>query len=207
MQTPKFFYFDIGNVLLFFDHRQACRQIGQLVDLDEETIWQILFASGLELRYEAGEFTTEEFYEQICEAFGKRVPLAELAHAGSAIFRINAPVHAIAAHLARAGHRLGLLSNTSELHWNYFTDGRYGLIPGTFEVRVASFQVEAIKPDPKIYQIAAQMCGCQPEEIFFVDDVPGHVAGALSVGLDAVQYTSPSALVDDLRARGVQINF
>ena len=37
---------------------------------------------------------------------------------------------------------------------------------------------------------AAKLAGCQPEEIFFVDDVPGHVEGARAAGYDAVLYTT-----------------
>ena len=45
------------------------------------------------------------------------------------------------------------------------------------------------------------------EEIFFTDDLPGHVAGAQAVGFDAVQFTSASQLVADLRARGVRMDY
>ena len=54
---------------------------------------------------------------------------------------------------------------------------------------------------------AAEMAGCQPQEIFFADDIPGHVAGARAVGFDAVQFTSAAALAEDLRARGIQFNY
>ena len=42
---------------------------------------------------------------------------------------------------------------------------------------------------------------------FYVDDIAGHVAGARSVGFDAVQYTSTDALVAQLRERGVAFNY
>jgi len=205
--TPQFLFFDVGNVLLFFDHHQACRQIAELVEQDEQRIWDLLFESDFELQYERGEISTDEFYEKFCDSIGKRPSIDAFSLACSAIFRVNPAVHAIAAQLHVMGHRLGLLSNTSEMHWNYFSDGRYDIIPRIFEVAVLSFEVGAIKPDPKIYQAAAERSGVAPGEIFFVDDIAGHVEGAREAGLDAVQYTSPSALVADLRKREIRINF
>lgn len=205
--TPQLLLFDVGNVLLFFDHHLACHQLGELLGMDEQKLWDLLFESGFELKYERGEMTSDEFYEAFCEMIDARPAFADVAYASSAIFRVNPPVHAIAAQLEAMGYRLGLLSNTSEMHWNYFSDGRYNIIPRIFDIAVLSFEVDALKPDRAIYEKAAEMGGVKTEEIFFVDDIAGHVAGARDAGVDAVQYTTPSALVADLRKRGIGINF
>lgn len=205
--TPQMLLFDVGNVLLYFDHHQACRQVAELVGMQEQQIWDLLFESGFELKYERGEISTEEFYEAFCESIDKRPAIEDLAFASSAIFRVNPAVHAIASQLRGMGYRLGLLSNTSEMHWNYFSDGRYSVIPRIFDVEVLSFRVGALKPEPEIYQAAAELAGVEPAGIFFVDDIAGHVAGARAAGIDAVQYTSTSALIGDLRNRGIGINF
>jgi len=42
--------------------------------------------------------------------------------------------------------------------------------------------------------------GCRPEEIFFVDDIPGHVEGAKAVGIDAIVYSSAAQVAAELRA-------
>ncbi len=60
---------------------------------------------------------------------------------------------------------------------------------------------------PAIFRKAAELAGCQPEEIFYTDDIPGHVAGARSVGLDAVVYTTTAELVVELRERRVDFNY
>lgn len=204
---PKFLYFDLGNVLLFFDHRQMCRQLADVAGVDWEQVWHVLFDTGLELRYESGELDEGEFYEAFCEALDKRPDFDALEHAGAAIFEVNVPLTAVVAQLRAARYRLGLLSNTSPSHYKYFADGRYGLIPSTFDVLALSYEIGALKPDPKIYLAAAELAGVRPEEIFFVDDVAGHVEGARAVGFDAVQYTTTPALVAELRARGLQFNY
>ena len=70
-----------------------------------------------------------------------------------------------------------------------------------------SFEIGALKPDAAIFCKAVELAGCRPEEVFYVDDIAGHVAGARAVGFDAVQYTTTLELVRELRNRGVEFNY
>ncbi|HEV7226536.1 MAG TPA: HAD family phosphatase [Pirellulales bacterium] len=203
IRPPKFIYFDLGNVLLYFDHRRAARQMATVAGVPADLVWDVVFASGLEHRYEAGELSTQEFFEIFCDKTGSRPDYAALAAAAGDIFEVNAPLVELVSQLSSAGRRLGLLSNTCEWHWNHFAGGRYPPIPEAFHAVVLSFRAKAMKPDVRIYALAAEMAGAAPSEIFFVDDMPGHVAAARAFGFDAVQYTSPEALVAELAARGV----
>jgi FMN phosphatase YigB (HAD superfamily) len=207
MRTPKFLYFDLGNVLLNFDHRQACRQMGQVAGVEADTVWDVVFAGDLELRYEAGEVNDREFYEIFCRQTGSQPDFDALLLAGSEIFTANTSMIPVVAALDAARYRLGILSNTCPGHWNYCSDGRYGLIRQAFSVYALSYELGACKPAAKIFAGAARLAGVPSDEIFFVDDVAGHVAGARAAGYDAVQYTTTPALVADLRARGLEFNY
>jgi putative hydrolase of the HAD superfamily len=83
----------------------------------------------------------------------------------------------------------------------------YGVLPAPFSVFALSFQIGAMKPDPKIYRAAAELAGVAPRDVFFCDDVMSHVTAARDAGFDAVQYTTTAALVADLRRRGVRFNY
>jgi HAD superfamily hydrolase (TIGR01509 family) len=87
------------------------------------------------------------------------------------------------------------------------SNGRFATIPDLFETIALSYQIGAVKPEPRIFAAAAELAGVPPSEIFFVDDIPGHVAAARIAGFDAVQYTTTPALVIDLRQRGVRFNY
>ena len=203
---PKFIYFDLGNVLLNFSHPRMCRQMAEVAGLSEEAVFQALFSSGLELDYERGRVSTPEFYEQFCAATGTRPDLERLSHAACDIFSVHVGTKRILSQLLAAGYRLGLLSNTNEMHYNFFARGRYALIPTAFEQLVLSFEVGAIKPEPQIFTAAIEKAGVRPEEIFFTDDIAGHVEGARAAGIDAVQFTTPAALLDALLERGVRVS-
>ena len=203
----EFLYFDLGNVLLFFDHRRACRQMAEVAGAAEDLVWNVVFESGMELQYEAGAISSQQFYDAFCRQTGTQPNYQRLATAASDIFEVNLPVKALVGHLVAAGYRLGLLSNTNEMHWDYLSDDRYGLIPGVFEHVVLSYKVKSIKPDPGIFLAAADLARVPPQKIFYVDDIAGHVEAARAVGFDAVQYTTAPALAQELRNRGLRFNY
>ncbi len=209
--TPRFIYFDLGNVLLTFDHRMACEQVGKLVGLPADEIWELIFASQLQAQYEAGAITSQEIYEQFCQQCcteQDKWPDYDAFHlANSDIFSLNIPVVAIVAHLQAAGYPLGVLSNTCEAHWKHVSGGRYTVLHELFQEVVLSYEQRSSKPDRKIYEHAIELAHAEPGEIFFVDDRAENVEGACQAGLDAVLFCSPQQLAADLRSRGVQFNY
>ena len=203
----RFFYFDLGNVLLFFDHEIACRQLGQLVGLPASRVRDLLFASGLQQRHERGDISSREFYDAFCSAANARPDYHAFNLAGSQMFELNVPVIPIVAHLRAAGYLLGILSNTSEAHWQYISSGRYTVINAFFDVRVLSFEQRSVKPERPIYEEAIRRAGVKPHEIFFTDDKLENVEGASEAGLDAVLFSSPRQLATELWRRGVTFNY
>jgi glucose-1-phosphatase len=207
MQTPRFLYFDLGNVILNFDHRLAARQMGQVAGVPADKVWNVVFATDLEHRYESGEIGDREFYEAFCRQTGTRPDFDALLLAGSEIFTPNASIIPVIGALQAAGYPMGILSNTCPGHWDYCGRGRYGIIESAFHTFALSYQLGSCKPSPKIFEGAAKLAGFPPREIFFVDDVADNVAGARQAGFDAVQYTSTLRLVADLRERGLHFNY
>jgi HAD superfamily hydrolase (TIGR01509 family) len=60
-----------------------------------------------------------------------------------------------------------------------------------------------MKPDRGIYDTAIERAGVAAHEVFFTDDRPENIAGALAAGIDAVAFTSCDKLIAELRKRGV----
>jgi len=202
-----FIYFDLGNVLAFFDHQQGCRQMAEVAGVSPERVWSALFDSDLSRRYELGQITSRQFYDEFCELIEARPDFDALYLAAGEIFQLNYSMIPVVAELESAGYRLGLLSNTSECHWAHFLRAGYCEIPRAFSALALSFEIGALKPDPAIYAAAAELAGVPAREILFCDDIPGHVAAAREAGFDAVQYTTTPALAADLHQRGVRFNY
>ena len=202
---PKFIYFDLGKVLLDFSFERMCGQLSVAAGLQPQQVKSVL-AAELQADYEAGKLDSQEFHQQFCRATGTRPDYDYFHRAFNEIFTPIRSMLPVVAQLYQAGYRLGILSNTCEGHWNYCLR-RYGMLRELFSVHALSYEIGAMKPSAAIFCRAAEMAGCRPDEIFYTDDIAGHVAGARSAGLDAVVYTSTAELVKELRARGVQFNY
>jgi putative hydrolase of the HAD superfamily len=202
-----FIYFDLGDVLLHFSHERGARQMAEVAGCSYESVWGLLWDDELELRYESGQVTTDEFYEEFCRRTCSRPDRQKLLAACGDIFEINVPMKAVVCAVQSAGYRTGILSNTCEAHWQHCAGARYGGIPGSFDALVLSYRIGAMKPDRRVYEAAIHMAGVPVHEIFFVDDREENVEGAKAAGLDAVRYTTTPQLVGDLRRRGLQFNY
>lgn len=206
VRPPRIVFFDIGNVLLHFDNRLACRRVAALAGVEPELVWQAWFGSDLWVRHELGQITGRDLWAELSAAVDANFDYDAFVPAASAIFRVNVPAKTLAGQLYKAGYRLGLLSNTNDLHWHYFLDGRYAHLPAWFDVPVASFQIRAMKPNAEIYEAAARLAGVEPHEALFTDDLVANVEGAREAGFDAVPFTTAARLGDELRARGLRFN-
>jgi FMN phosphatase YigB (HAD superfamily) len=198
----RFIYFDLGNVLLDFSHEIACRNMAELVDVAPELVRQLVFEAELELAYERGDLTTEQFYEHFCAGTGTRPELGALCHATSNIFTLKQAMVPLLMQLRKASHRLGILSNTCDAHWR-FCEENFPQLREFFDVHALSFQLRMMKPDAAIYAKAAQMVSTLPQEIFFTDDRIENVHAAVEAGWDAVLFRSPEELERQLRERGL----
>jgi HAD superfamily hydrolase (TIGR01549 family) len=65
---------------------------------------------------------------------------------------------------------------------------------------VYSHEVGLLKPDPRIFRLAAERLGVRPDEVVFLDDVEGHVAAARAVGYRAVVHRSTPESIAEVEA-------
>jgi FMN phosphatase YigB (HAD superfamily) len=206
MPTPKFLYFDLGNVLLNFTVEQMCRQMGAVAGMDPAHVRAIIFQSSLQSDYELGRISSRAFYEAFCRESGTQPDWEALCRAGADIFHLNVRMLPIVTQLRQAGYRLGILSNTCEMHWDHCLR-RYRILREAFEVHALSYRIGTAKPHRAIFRAAAELAGVDPADVFFTDDIPGNIAGAREAGFDSVLYTSASSCAKALRSRGLRFNY
>jgi glucose-1-phosphatase len=203
---PKFLYFDLGNVLLRFDVGVRCQRMAAVAGIGPADVFRALFATPLDRDYGLGRISTREFYEGFCGQTGTRPDFHALMEADRDIFHLNVSMIPVVAQLRHAGYRVGILSNTCQNHWEHCLR-RYAILRELFDAHALSHVLGAAKPDASIFRAAAELAGVGPREIFFTDDVAGHVEGARAAGFDAVPFTTAAALVDELWRRSVRFNY
>lgn len=203
MDKIEFIYFDLGKVILDFDHDLACRQIATVANAPVDVVRRVLFQTDLQIRYETGLITSDQFHQQFCDATGSSPNKDALLLAGSDIFEMNPPMLPLIKRLAAGRIPLGILSNTCEAHWEFIKD-HYPFVCESFLHTILSYQVEAMKPNEKIYLKAIETAGVPAERIFFMDDRAENVTGAIAAGMDAVLFRSESELSAQLHDRGIE---
>jgi HAD superfamily hydrolase (TIGR01509 family) len=177
--------FDIGNVLLSFDFERTFRRIAPQCGVTAAEVAPRL--SQLKGPLESGQMSSELFLERVVHELQYRGEISELRQAWQEIFEPIEQTH----ELVRRLHKrvpLFLLSNTSDLHTEYFIP-RYPVFE-RFEDAVFSHEAGCAKPDPAIYNAAIQRFAIDPGTSLFIDDLPENIAAASSLGFQTHQYSA-----------------
>ena len=141
------------------------------------------------------------------ELVGERIAEQFIALAAVVLFEVAAetgePAEDRFNPAALAGMALFALTNWSAETYPH-AEQLYGFL-GRFRAVVVSGRIGLIKPDAAIYRHAIARFGVAPERTLFIDDSAKNVAGAAAVGLRAIRFTTPDALLRDLAALGLPI--
>lgn len=104
--------------------------------------------------------------------------------------------------LAAEGVALYAITNFALPRWEESLV-RFPFLATHFRDVVVSGAEGVTKPDPRIYELCLSRNCLQARSCVFIDDSPANVAGAAAVGLDTIRFTTPLALRQALRRRGL----
>lgn len=193
--SDRFVYFDLGNVLVKFDHAIAIQQIAALSNRTVAETQHALFDSGLQVRYETGLVSSAEFAEEVNKQLHSSLSVEDILEAASAIFIPNEEILPVLHHVRSTGIRIGLLSNTCEAHWVWILRKKWPMVDGWFDPLVLSYEVRSMKPDRAIYEYCEKECGLRGSQIFFTDDRVDNITAAQTMGWSTYQFGSPEGLI------------
>lgn len=191
--------FDLGNVIIAFDFARGYRALSPHTPIPPDDISARIADTGVVPPYERGEISSGDFYQTLTAALDLDLSYERFCELWSTIFLPDPLIpDGLLANLHQR-HRLVLLSNTNEIHFQMIH--RTYPILRHFDALVLSYEVGAMKPDPRIYEAAVQEAGRPPGECFYIDDVPEFVEAGRRCGLDAVPFTGARELERHLRER------
>jgi putative hydrolase of the HAD superfamily len=137
--------------------------------------------------YQAGELTDAE-YMRLLAAYlgGLPVGQAEEIHL-SMLIEPYPGVLEIVEELNAAGIVTGCLSNTNAPHWQDLAlNGRFPAVVA-MKIKLASFAIDAAKPDSAAFRAFEQACGYAPEAIVLFDDSLINCQAAEALGWSALR--------------------
>lgn len=190
--------FDLGNVLLHFDHRiirdRLSAVLGQAADEKAATReFQDIIGD-----FERGMVTPDQFLSRVMAQLEVEhlLDAGEFASLWSDIFWKNEELVSMLPGLAER-IRLVLLSNTNALHLE-FARRQFPEVFAPFRNTVFSFETQLAKPDRRIFEKAVILAEAQPAECLYFDDIDAYVRIAAGIGIHAYQYVSVDAVRDIL---------
>ena len=202
-------FFDLGNVILPFNNYQIaeklCRFSQKREFQDPEKIFSYLFdlEKGVINDFDMGRVSPSEFFQSIKKYLGLSIAFEKFIPIWTDIFIENQEVSEIILSL-KGKWRLGLLSNTDPLHFQYIVS-TFPIV-STLEKWILSYEVGFKKPDARIFQRAMEWASVEPEKILFIDDTKGHVEAAISLGMQGVRFISATKLREELFQRQVALS-
>ena len=194
------YIFDMDDVLYDYDWRKRMAGMTELTGLSLAQMRQLWWHDEGEWAAEAGVFTTPQDYLDAFEAaIGMSVDEAEWVRVrGEAM---TARPEAIAA--VRRAAELGevtLLTNNGALTAKHLRVLAPELVPVFGDHLFTSSDYSARKPDPVVFERVLERYQRDASEAFFVDDMPGNVAGAASIGITGHLYSTPAKLLAAIEA-------
>ncbi|MCX5696726.1 MAG: HAD family phosphatase [Candidatus Omnitrophica bacterium] len=198
--------FDLGNVLLDFDHRIAAGKISPYTDKTPDDIFNLFFDSPLTRDFECGKISPEYFFSRIKQTLKLKIGYDKFVPIWNEIFFFSEKNRAVYDLAKRLNRNLttGLLSNINVLHFEYLK--KTFPVFDVFHKVMASCELKVQKPDPFIFELAAQALGVAFTEVFYTDDRPELVDGARQLGIRAFVFQGVARLESDLKSQGVTIN-
>ena len=202
----EYVYFDLGNVLLEFDPEVACQGLADLVGTGKEEARRALYDSGLEVEYEHGRLTNEQFAAQLRSNLSltdSNISDQSIIESISNMFTPIAAMEGVLSSVQNTGCRVGLLSNTCLGHWQWIEHQEFAVMDFEFDTTVLSFEVGSMKPDAKIYETAQTLANTPSDRILFLDDRQENVLAAHSHGWHAAECCGGQQAIDVLKEYGL----
>ena len=194
--------FDIGNVVVRWSPEEIIRlTFGDCASAEEKA--KSVFQSDIWLNLNKGLLSENDaktqyrdvlgFTELECERlfyyvkqtqiliYGSVELIRRCKSAGYRVFALTDNVHEIVSHL-----------KATYTFWDLF------------EGAIVSAEVGLLKPQVEIYKSLLYQYGLEASETVFIDDMPYNVAGAESVGMNAILFKNTYQCAQALTALGVQ---
>lgn len=203
----KLFVFDLGNVILPFEHRQIAvklhRKSTQKTVFTPQQLFDVMFDlhNGLINPYEEGLMSSDEFFSELKRQFHLDMDMKAFGNIWNPIFRDDPEVNRVILYLKEKGYPLFLLSNTNELHFSYIME-KYPIVH-SFDEWLLSFEVGAKKPQKRIYDTIFEKMDIQPSDVFYVDDISRYVETAQQLGINGMVFKSADQLWEFIKKNGI----
>ena len=182
--------FDVGGVLIRTKSRAGREKWAVRLGMDPWEFENFIFSGESGRQAQLGQKTFEQHWHWLGQHFGlNETELTRMRRDFFAGDFLNEPLVDHIQRIRQLGYRTGLLSNYADDSRSLWTN-KFPFIQH-FDGVVISSEVGIMKPDPRIYYLAAESVGAEPKESLFIDDFIENIEGARRVGMQTIHFSDP----------------
>ena len=164
--------------------------------LNDDEFWSLWLNSDAVRGYESGRIGYTEFIRQLVDEFPPQAKQVGLRLRDWQLDLFPGVDEILKSAADR--FRLGLLSNTNDLHWSQLASSHH--VFEDFEKVFLSYETGLIKPDPEAFLTVVRYFDCEPSEVHYFDDSETNVEAARALGLAARQVIGADELQTSIAA-------
>jgi epoxide hydrolase-like predicted phosphatase len=192
----KAVFFDLGGVIVRTEFQVPRQQLADRLGMDYEDLSKIVFDSDSGLRASMGEIAADEHWASVLQRLKR--PAAELSLIRQEFFAGDIVDRTLVEYIRslRGKYKTGLISNAWSDLRDFVVREKFD---DAFDKMIISAEVGAVKPEPKIFQIALEHFGVKPKEAVFVDDFYINIEGCEKVGIKGIHFKDLESTMKQLK--------
>jgi epoxide hydrolase-like predicted phosphatase len=194
--TIKAVFFDLGGVIVRTEFQAPRQQLADRLGMDYDDLNRIVFDSETGVRATVGEISSEEHWAFVMQRLKR--PASELAAIRDAFFAGDIVDRTLLDYIRslRVTYKTGLISNAWSDLRDFIVREKFD---DAFDKLIISAEVGAVKPEPRIFQIALEQFGVSPNEAVFVDDFYPNIEGCEKAGIRGIHFKDPETALQQLK--------
>jgi putative hydrolase of the HAD superfamily len=181
--------FDLGKVLVDFDYSIAARKIATRSTKQTPDLPHFLGGSLILARYESGLLTRQQFFSEIQQAIGFIGDIDEFSSNLADIFLPIEPMIKLHQELRQRGFQTYIFSNTNDIAIGHVRQ-EFSFFKN-FDGYIFSYEVGAMKPEPKIYEAMEKMSAKRGVDLIYIDDRLENIEAGIARGWQAILHETP----------------
>lgn len=184
--------FDLGNVLVKLDEAATMRAFETLGWPKKDHIREYAERLKLFQAMGVGLMSNQQFFDAFRATTHSNVTDQQITEATNAmLLYIPEEKKSKLLQLRKEGHRVFLLSNTIDLHWQYCKKNLFPMdhysVDDYFEKAFLSQEMHMKKPDDEIFQQVINDATIDPNDTLFIDDLEVNCEAAERNGIHSFQ--------------------
>jgi len=196
--------FDLGNVIIDFDHRRALRKLVRYGPFTVTEMRARIFGAPFIKAYEKGKISDKVFFERFKKRLKLNISRVKFEEIWSNIFSKNKRMENFVKNVKKSGYKVAVLSDTNPLH-DKREVSKYP-IKEISHSYFTSFALKARKAEgTRIFKIVLKKLKVSPGEVIFVDDLPRNIRFARKAGIKGIRFRGISELKRDLKKEGIDL--